>query len=116
MEVTLPVSQRRVHLVCLPYKACQEMLKAERESFLKPEGEERTQAVFDGLDQRRDRLMALYPDMDFEDMPGRDILLLLDATYKYSMAEPVAAIKNLFAGGDGAATANGPTTAPTATQ
>ena len=116
MEVTLPVSKRRVDLVCLPYKDCQEMLKAERDFMLKPEGAEKTQAIFEGLDKRRERLMALYPDIDFEDMPSRDILLLLDATYRYSMAEPVAAVKNLFAGGDGAATANGPTTAPTVTQ
>lgn len=116
MEITLPVTGRRVHLVCLSYKSCQEMLKAERDFMLKPDGPEKNQAIFDGLDQRRDRLMGLYPDVDFGELPARDALLLLDATYKYSMAEPVAAIKNLLAGGDGAATESEQTTAPTVRQ
>lgn len=94
MQVTLPVSGKKLELACPSYGLLEQIRKGEI-------------ADVDG------HVMGLYPELDWEALPSRDALLLLRVTISYAMAEPVAAIKNLLAGGDGAQTSSGPTTAPT---
>lgn len=95
MQITLPVSGKQIELVCPSYAGLRDIQLGKVSDV-------------DGF------IRALYPELDWNSLPSRDALLLLRVTIMYAMAEPVAAIKNLLAGGDGAQTSSGPTTAPTA--
>lgn len=118
MRITLPVSQKEMEipvvshkdgkaLDALRYKAA-DGIRSIKDYASASEVLRKRDEIMDAL------LVAQVPG--YEDLPHRDVIILRTVTYAYAMGEPVAAIKNLLDGGDGAATAIEQSTASTASE
>jgi len=56
------------------------------------------------LDEKEAMVAELYPDLDFEELPNRDVLTLIAVTMDYSLNVPEEEIKNWLRSGNGETT------------
>lgn len=118
MKVVLPVSKKEMEIPVINYKDSKELRALQRQATffggVNTDNMDKAQELVAQRESIMERVISQHvPDM--EDLPSRDVLVLIAVTYAYAMNEPIAAIKNLLAGGDGAPTSSEPTTAQTAT-
>ena len=118
MQITLPVSQKVIEVPTINHregKRLDEIINRTQMLSFSP-SPDMLEEVKNLAQERNDIVLAaiakVLPDLD--DMPHRDVRILQAVTFQYAMGEPVAAIKNLLASGDGAPTVSESTTAPTA--
>lgn len=103
MEITLPVSGKRLTLRSWSMARANEFYEAEL-AMLDMETGARVAALRQLRAKKLSALTVLYGGICNDDMPNRDVLLLLELTDKYSANVPLHEIKNLLAGGDGTET------------
>lgn len=114
MKITLPVSGERLTLKSWSMAKANEFYEAEMD-MLDMEPSARVAALRKLRDKKLFDLVVLYDGLPLlDDMPSRDVLLLLELTDKYSANVPLNEIKNLLAGGDGTVTTGAASTAMTA--
>jgi hypothetical protein len=56
------------------------------------------------LDKKESAVAVLYPALDFEELPNRDVLTLIAVTMDYSLNVPEEEIKNWLRSGNGETT------------
>ena len=103
MEITLPVSGEKLTLKSWSMAKADDFYEAEM-AMLDMEPSARVAALRELRSKKLSALSALYGGLALDDMPSRDVLLLLSLTEKYSANVPLNEIKNLLAGGDGTET------------
>ena len=103
MEITLPVSGKRLTLRSWSMARANEFYEAEL-AMLDMETGARVAALRELRNNKLSALTTLYDGRDLSAMSSRDVLLLLELTDKYSANVPLHEIKNLLAGGDGTET------------
>lgn len=113
MQITLPVSGEKLTLKSWSMAKANEFYEAEMD-MLDMEPSARVAALRKLRSKKLSALIALYGGLALDDMPSRDVLLLLSLTEKYSANVPLNEIKNLLAGGDGTETESAASTATTA--
>lgn len=113
MQITLPVSGEKLTLKSWSMAKADEFYEAEL-AMLDMDATARVAALRELRSKKLSALSALYGGLALDDMPSRDVLLLLSLTEKYSANVPLNEIKNLLAGGDGTATGSAASTAMTA--
>lgn len=113
MEITLPVSGERLNLKSWSMAKADEFYEAEL-AMLDMDATARVAALRELRSKKLSALTTLYGGRKLDEMPSRDVLLLLELTDKYSANVPLSEIKNLLAGGDGTATGSAASTAMTA--
>lgn len=113
MQITLPVSGEKLTLKSWSMAKANEFYEAEM-AMLDMDATARVAALRALRDSKFSALSALYGGLVLDDMPSRDVLLLLSLTEKYSANVPLHEIKNLLAGGDGSAMTSAAGTATTA--
>lgn len=100
MQITLPVSGEKLTLKSWSMAKADDFYEAEMD-MLDMEPSARVAALRELRSKKLSALSALYGGLALDDMPSRDVLLLLSLTEKYSANVPLSEIKNLLAGGDG---------------
>lgn len=114
MQITLPVSGKKLILKSWSMAKANEFYDAEMD-MLDMEPSARVAALRALRDKKLFDLVVLYDGLPLlDDMPSRDVLLLLSLTEKYSANVPLNEIKNLLAGGDGTGMTSAAGTATTA--
>ena len=113
MEITLPVSGERLTLKSWSMAKADDFYEAEL-AMLDMDATARVAALRELRSKKLSALSALYGGLALDDMPSRDVLLLLGLTDKYSANVPLSEIKNLLAGGDGTAMTGAASIATTA--
>lgn len=101
MQITLPVSGEKLTLKSWSMAKADEFYEAELALLDMPDAARRVAALRALRDSKLSALSALYGGLVLDDMPSRDVLLLLSLTEKYSVNAPLSEIKNLLAGGAG---------------
>lgn len=107
MEITLPVSGKRVELAVYSRTTGKKLLEAEYAVHgASPEDGARTLREF--LELRDDVCVNAYASrLPVGELPNRDAVLLERVTYQYNMGVPRAEIKNFVAGEGGQLIADG---------
>ena len=113
MQITLPVSGEKLTLKSWSMAKADDFYEAEL-ALLDMDTAARVAALRELRSKKLSALTTLYGGRNLDDMPSRDVLLLLELTDKYSANVPLSEIKNLLAGGDGTATGSAASTAMTA--
>lgn len=103
MQITLPVSGEKLTLKSWSMAKADDFYEAEM-AMLDMDTAARVAALRELRSKKLSALSALYGGLALDDMPSRDVLLLLSLTEKYSANVPLNEIKNLLAGGDGTET------------
>lgn len=103
MKVTLPVSGKVFTLRSWSVARANEFYDLEM-AMLDMDMSARVAALRQLRAKKLSALTVLYGGICNDDMPNRDVLLLLELTDKYSANVPLHEIKNLLAGGDGTET------------
>ena len=103
MEITLPVSGEKLTLKSWSMARANDFYEAEL-AMLDMDTSARVAALRQLRAKKLSALTVLYGGICNDDMPNRDVLLLLELTDKYSANVPLHEIKNLLAGGDGTET------------
>lgn len=113
MQITLPVSGEKLTLKSWSMAKADDFYEAEM-ALLDMDTAARVAALRELRSKKLSALSALYGGLALDDMPSRDVLLLLSLTEKYSANVPLNEIKNLLAGGDGTGMTSAAGTATTA--
>lgn len=113
MQITLPVSGEKLTLKSWSMAKADDFYEAEM-AMLDMDTAARVAALRELRSKKLSALSALYGGLALDDMPSRDVLLLLSLTEKYSANVPLHEIKNLLAGGDGTGMTSAAGTATTA--
>lgn len=113
MQITLPVSGEKLTLKSWSMAKADDFYEAEM-AMLDMDTAARVAALRELRSKKLSALSALYGGLALDDMPSRDVLLLLSLTEKYSANVPLNEIKNLLAGGDGTGMTSAAGTATTA--
>lgn len=113
MQIALPVSGEKLTLKSWSMAKADDFYEAEM-AMLDMDATARVAALRELRSKKLSALSVLYGGLALDDMPSRDVLLLLSLTEKYSANVPLNEIKNLLAGGDGTETESAASTATTA--
>ncbi|UZP67711.1 hypothetical protein N1030_01710 [Desulfovibrio mangrovi] len=112
MRVTLPASGTEVDVKSLSRtnakrlgeinsKIAVKLAAAKADGVTEEERKSAAEELKALLDEKEAMIAALYPDLDFEALPNRDVLALIAMTVDYSLNVPEAEIKNWIRSGNG---------------